>query len=138
MRTIRAVRELCGDRVQIVVGASGDRALELVARFADEWNCGARFLDRIQERAERLTALVGERKSTLRRSVNMPIVLGPLADVALVRRYNLDLALTGDLDTMIERVRSIRVLGFDSIWLGGQRPETFERALDLLPHLRQL
>lgn len=137
-RSIVAIREICARRIPIVIGASGDRALSLVARYADEWNCGAMYLDRIADRVHRLSALVKERQAPLRRSVNLPIVLAPGPRTATARQYNLELALVGDVDAMVRRVRELRGLGFDTVWLGGHRPETFERAVQLLPRLRDL
>jgi len=62
----------------------------------------------------------------------------PPKNSALARQYNLDLALRGDLDAMVGRVREMRHLGFDSVWLGGGSPEAFERAVELLPRLKEL
>ncbi len=137
-RTILAIRDICSPRIPIVIGASGDRALALVARYADEWNCGAMYLDRIAGRVKHLSALRRDRDTPLRRSVNLPIVLAPPPDSARARQYNLDLALLGDVDTMVSRVREIRDLGFDTVWLGGHSPEAFERAAELLPRLKEL
>ncbi len=137
-RTILAIRDVCEHRVPIVIGASGDRALALVARYADEWNCGAMYLDRIAGRVKHLSALSRDRDTALRCSVNLPIVLAPPQDPARARQYNLDLALRGDVNTMVSRVRAIRDLGFDTVWLGGQRREAFERAAQLLPSLKEL
>lgn len=137
-RSILAIRDLCEDRVPIVIGASGDRALALVARYADEWNCGAMYLDRIAGRVMHLSTLSRDRDTPLRRSVNLPIVMAQPVDSASARQYNLDIALLGDVDTMVRRVREIRDLGFDTVWLGGHRPEAFERAAELLPRLKEL
>lgn len=136
-RTIRAIKDACND-VPIVIGASGDRALELVARYADEWNCGAMYLDRIDDRVRRVTALTAHRERPLLRTVNMPIQLGPSQDEAVARRSNLHLALHGDVEAMTRRLREIRGLGFDGVWLGAQAPGAFERALELLPRIKEL
>jgi len=122
----------------VVIGASGDRALELVARHANEWNCGAMYLDRVADRVARLSTLTRDRVMPIHQSINLPIVLAPPKDPALARQYNLDLALRGDVDAMVSRVRDIRDLGFDSVWLGGGSPEAFEGAVELLPRLKEL
>ena len=122
----------------IVIGASGDRALALVARYADEWNCGAMYLDRIAGRVTHLSALSRDRDTPLRRSINLPILMAPPQDSARARQYNLTSSLRGDVDTMVRRVREIRDLGFDTVWLGGHSPEAFERAAELLPRLKEL
>ena len=138
-RSILAIRDLCEHRVPIVIGASGDRALALVARYADEWNCGTgMYLDRAADRAKHLSTLSRDRDTPLRRSVNLPILMAPPQDSARARQYNLDIALLGDVDTMVSRVREIRDLGFDTVWLGGHSAEAFERAAELLPHLKEL
>jgi alkanesulfonate monooxygenase SsuD/methylene tetrahydromethanopterin reductase-like flavin-dependent oxidoreductase (luciferase family) len=136
-RTIRAIKDACSD-VPIVIGASGDRALELVARYADEWNCGARYLDRIDDRVRRISTLTAHREKPLLRTVNLAIQLGPPQDDAFAGRPNLHLALHGDVETMMRRVREIRGLGFDGVWLGALTPGAFERALELLPRVKEL
>jgi alkanesulfonate monooxygenase SsuD/methylene tetrahydromethanopterin reductase-like flavin-dependent oxidoreductase (luciferase family) len=136
-RTIRAIQDACSD-VPIVIGASGDRALALVARYADEWNCGARYLDQVDDRVRRVSALTAHRVTPLLRSVNLPIQLGPPQVDASARPHNLHLALHGDLETMIRRLREFRGLGFDGVWLGAQAPGAFERALELLPRIKEL
>lgn len=135
-RTIRAIQDACSD-VPIVIGASGDRALEIVARYADEWNCGASYLDRIDDRVRRVSALTAHRETPLLRTVNMPIQLEPSQDPAFARRMNLHLALHGDVEAMIRRPREIRGLGFDGVWLGALSPGAFERALELLPRVKE-
>jgi alkanesulfonate monooxygenase SsuD/methylene tetrahydromethanopterin reductase-like flavin-dependent oxidoreductase (luciferase family) len=41
------------DRIPIVIGGAGPRTLDLVARFADWWNCPLHRLDRFDEMRER-------------------------------------------------------------------------------------
>jgi alkanesulfonate monooxygenase SsuD/methylene tetrahydromethanopterin reductase-like flavin-dependent oxidoreductase (luciferase family) len=129
------LKQLCERPVPLVIGASGDRSLEVVARHADEWNCGAMYLSRVADRLARLNNLTGRQ---IARSVNVPMVLGDVPDDDVARRYNLHLGLSGSLDQMVNRCEELRQLGFDELWLNtGDRPR-FERALELLPHLRAL
>lgn len=136
-RTIRAIRDACAD-VPLVVGASGDRALALVARHADEWNCGAMYLDRIGERVRAIDALTAGRDRPLLRSVNLPLTVGSVPEGDAARRYNLGLGMSGDHAAMVQRAREVRELGFDGVWLGAHSPAAFERALALLPDLKEL
>lgn len=121
--------------IRLVIGASGDRALEVVARHADEWNCGALYLNRAAERLARLSSLTDR---PLARSVNLPLTAGELPDTERARRYNLHLGLHGSPDRMVERCAELRRLGFDGVWLFGQDRPAFERAIELLPRLRAL
>lgn len=131
------VRRLCERPVQLVIGSSGDRALKVVVRYADEWNCGAKFLDRVAERVAKLDSMVGDRATPLKRSINVPLYVEPPSEQGL-RFYNADLALKGDVDAMVARAREIRALGFDTIWLALSKRPQFERALELLPRLKTL
>ena len=131
------VRRLCEEPVSLVIGSSGDRALEIVTQYADEWNCGAKFLDRVGERVAKLESLVGQRKTPLKRSINVPLMLEPPS--ALGRRhYNAELGLSGDVDAMVERAHTFRELGFDTIWLALSKRPQFDRAVELLPRLHAL
>ncbi len=156
-RAVLTLHDISGGRVQAGLGAgvdeeehraagirygtprAGDRALEIVARHADEWNCGAVYLDRAAERVARIRTLIAAREKPLRLGLKMPIVLRPPRDPAAAKRYNLDLALHGDLDAMTERLKEIRAMGFDTIWLGANASsDAFERAGALLPRAKQL
>jgi alkanesulfonate monooxygenase SsuD/methylene tetrahydromethanopterin reductase-like flavin-dependent oxidoreductase (luciferase family) len=131
------LRRLCERPVRLVIGSSGDRALEVVARHADEWNCGAIYLDRAAERLARLANLT---QREIARSVNVPITLGAMPDSEMARHYNVHLGLHGTLEQMIARCAELRDIGFDGVWLTGRGDHraTFERALELLPRLRAL
>jgi alkanesulfonate monooxygenase SsuD/methylene tetrahydromethanopterin reductase-like flavin-dependent oxidoreductase (luciferase family) len=131
------VRRLCEEPVSLVIGSSGDRALRIVARHADEWNCGAKFLDQVQERVAALDALIAGRSRPLARSINVPLVMAPPSELDR-RAYHADLGLVGDADAMIARAAELRALGFDTIWLALGRRAAFDRALELLPRLRAL
>lgn len=131
------VRRLAEEPVSLVIGSSGDRALRIVARHADEWNCGAKFLDQVEGRVAALNGLVTQRTRPLARSINVPLVMAPPSELER-RAYNADLGLVGDADAMIERARQLRALGFDTIWLALGRRAAFDRALELLPRLRAL
>ena len=62
---------------------------------------------------------------------------GRLRDIA--RRHNLHLALHGDVEAMIRRLREIRGLGFDGVWLGAPGTRSIRaRALELLPRIKEL
>jgi alkanesulfonate monooxygenase SsuD/methylene tetrahydromethanopterin reductase-like flavin-dependent oxidoreductase (luciferase family) len=131
-----SLRRLCDRPLRLVIGASGDRALEVVARHADEWNCGAMYLDRAAERLARLANLT---QREIVRSVNVPITLGAVPDSEMGRRYNLHSGLHGTLDQMIARCAELRDIGFGGVWLSGRGDSaTFECALELLPRLRAL
>jgi alkanesulfonate monooxygenase SsuD/methylene tetrahydromethanopterin reductase-like flavin-dependent oxidoreductase (luciferase family) len=129
------LRQLCERPVRLTIGAGGDRALEVAARQADEWNCGGPFLDRAADRIARLHSLL---QSPIARSISLPIVLGEVPDSDMARRHNLHLGLHGSVDQMVERCAELRRLGFDGIWLRVSDVACFERALELLPHLRRL
>lgn len=133
--TCVAVRRFCQRPIRLTIGASGDRALAVVARHADEWNCGAIYLDRVAARLARLDALA---ERPIARSVNVPVIVGPLPDSERARRYNLQLGLHGTADQMVARAAELRRLGFDGIWLFNQSRPAFERALEILPRLRAL
>ncbi len=129
------LRRLCERPLRLVIGASGDRALAVVARHADEWNCGAMYLDRASERLARLASLTDR---PIFRSVLVPVVLGAPRDPRMARRYNLHLGLHGTVDQMVARCAELRELGFDGLWLGTHNRQAFERGLALLPRLREL
>ena len=130
------LRRLCERPLPLVIGSSGDRALEVVARHADEWNCGAAFLDRAAERLARLASLT---QRPIARSVNLPVWLGQPIDPERARRHNVHLALHGTVDQMVARCAELCQLGFDGVWLSGLSDRaTFERSLELLPYLRKL
>jgi alkanesulfonate monooxygenase SsuD/methylene tetrahydromethanopterin reductase-like flavin-dependent oxidoreductase (luciferase family) len=108
----------------------------VVARYADEWNCGAAFLDRAAERLARLASLT---ERPIARSVNLPVMLGQPLDPEQARRYNVHLALHGTVNQMVARCAELRQLGFDGVWLSGLSDRAkFERSLELLPYLREL
>jgi hypothetical protein len=67
------------------------------------------------------------------------VVLGEPRDPELARRHNFHLGLHGTVDQMVARCAELRGLGFDGVWLTGThaRPN-FDRALELLPRLREL
>lgn len=132
-----AVRRLCERPVPLVIGSSGDRALRIVVRYADEWNCGAKFIDRIEERVRVLESLLGDR-GPLRRSVNVPVVLGESRPDGSPLSPRQELGLRGDVDAMIGRARDFRDLGFDTIWLAISTRAQFDRCLELLPGLKAL
>lgn len=131
------VRKLAEEPVSLVIGSAGDRALEVVVRHADEWNCGAKFLDRIAERVAKLDSMLGERVAPLSRSINVPLLMDAPSELGK-RFYNVELGLTGDGDAMVERAREFRQLGFDTIWLGLSTRRQFDRALEILPRLKAL
>ncbi len=126
------LRRLCQRPLRLVIGESGDRALEVVARHADEWNCGATYLDRAPERLARLAGLT---RRPIARSVNVPVVLGAPRDPEMARRYNVHLGLHGSVDQMVARCAELRGLGFDGVWLSGTNARP---AFELLPRLREL
>jgi alkanesulfonate monooxygenase SsuD/methylene tetrahydromethanopterin reductase-like flavin-dependent oxidoreductase (luciferase family) len=130
-----SLRRLCERPLRLVIGASGDRALEVVARHADEWNCGAIYLDRA---AERLARLDGLAERPIARSVNVPVTVGALPDTERARRYNLHHGLHGSPEQMLERCAELRRLGFQSVWLFAQDRAAFDCSLELLPRLREL
>jgi alkanesulfonate monooxygenase SsuD/methylene tetrahydromethanopterin reductase-like flavin-dependent oxidoreductase (luciferase family) len=130
------VRRLCDRPFPLVIGSSGDRAMEVVARYADEWNCGGNYLDRAAERLARLASLTSR---PILRSVNVAVMLGPPSNPERARRHNVHLGLHGTVEQMVARCAELRQLGFDGIWLTGPGDRaTFERSLELLPHLRKL
>ena len=130
-----ALRRLCERPIRLVIGASGDRALAVVARYADEWNCGAVYLHRAAERIARLDRMA---QRPIVRSVNLPVTAGELPDSERARRYNLHLGLHGTADEMLDRAAEMRRLGFDGLWLFAQDRAAFEQSLELLPRLRDL
>jgi alkanesulfonate monooxygenase SsuD/methylene tetrahydromethanopterin reductase-like flavin-dependent oxidoreductase (luciferase family) len=130
------LRRLCERPLRLVIGSSGDRALEVVARHADEWNCGAAFLDRAAERLARFASLT---QRPIARSVTLPVWLGQPIDPERARRHNVHLALHGTVDQMVARCAELRQFGFDGVWLSELSDRaTFERSLELLPYLREL
>lgn len=123
-----------GRRIPILIAAGGDRALGIVARHADEWNCGAHYLSAFAERSAALTARLGGR--TIRRTLNVPILATPADDSERSRRYNLHLALVRPVDRMIERIAEMRAAGFDEVWLAPSDDGALALALDVVPRLR--
>jgi alkanesulfonate monooxygenase SsuD/methylene tetrahydromethanopterin reductase-like flavin-dependent oxidoreductase (luciferase family) len=130
------LRRLCERSFPLVIGSSGDRALEVVARYADEWNCGGSYLDRAAERMARLASLTSR---PILRSANVAVMLSPLSNPELARQHKVHLRLHGTVEQMVARCAELRQLGFDGVWLTGQGDwGTFERSLELLPHRRKL
>ena len=130
-----ALRQLCDRPPRLAIGASGDRALRVVARYADEWNCGAVYLSQAFDRIARLSRLA---ERPILRSVNVPLTVGDLPDTERARRYNLHLGLHGPPDRMLARAAELRALGFAGIWLFVHDRPAFDCALELTPRLRQL
>jgi len=79
----------------VLIGASGDRALRVVARHADVWNCPINELDAFRERSAALDAAcaeIGRDPSEIVRSVQLLVARD---DAAGVRRRLVDLIHAG-------------------------------------------
>jgi alkanesulfonate monooxygenase SsuD/methylene tetrahydromethanopterin reductase-like flavin-dependent oxidoreductase (luciferase family) len=123
-----------GRRIPLLIAGGGDRMLDVVARHADEWNCGARFLPSFAERSRALSARLGGR--SVRRSLNIPVVSRPPDDSERSRRYNLHLALVPPAERMVDRLREVEAAGFDEVWLAPVDDRADEIALEVVPELR--
>lgn len=82
----------------IVVGAGRPRMLEAAGRMADEWNCPAGLLGRLEEHQARVREAAGGR--IVRTSIQVPVAVGRDAEEAAAARATgaLHLAWMGDLD----------------------------------------
>ena len=102
-------------RIPIVIGGSGPRTLELVARFADWWNCPIHRLDRYPEMRER----IGDARSSIQERVTF-IPQG--ADRAAVvekamRRFGKTGHVTGNAEELIEHYRARAADGIERIYV---------------------
>jgi len=64
----------------IVVGAARPRMLEIAGRFADEWNCPASWLPKLEEPQAAVAAAARSRK--VRTSVQVPVAVGRTVEEA--------------------------------------------------------
>lgn len=108
----------------IVVGAGRPRMLEAAGRLADEWNCPAGLLPRLEETRSRVRAAAGDRY--VRTSIQVPVAVGRDADEAatalatgashLAWMGNIeDVGIVGTLDAAAERVAAYRARGVDRV-----------------------
>ena len=66
-------------RPPVVMGGKGDKTLQVVAKYADEWNFTYDTLDTYQAKTavlEKACAAVGRDPATIRRSIMMPYIAG--------------------------------------------------------------
>ncbi len=102
-------------RIPIIIGGSGPRTLELVARFADWWNCPLHRLDRYPEMRER----IGDARSSIQERVTF-IPQG--ADRAAVsetaaRRFSGVGHVTGTAEELIEHFALRAASGIERIYV---------------------
>jgi alkanesulfonate monooxygenase SsuD/methylene tetrahydromethanopterin reductase-like flavin-dependent oxidoreductase (luciferase family) len=103
-----------GDRVPIMIGGSGrQRTLNMVARFADEWNCVNGDLasyDELKSVLEGHCAAVGRDPSTIKRSIMGGFIIGRNENEMLDRAKKLKEISPGNADLepheIIERARN--------------------------------
>lgn len=108
----------------IVVGAGGPRMLEAVGRMADEWNCPAGLLARLEEPQRRVRTAAGGR--TVRTSIQVPVAVGRNDEEATAARATgavhlawmgdlEEVGIVGSLDEAAERVEAYRARGVSRI-----------------------
>ena len=129
------LRRRCARPPRLVLGSSGDRALAVVARHADEWNCGSSSLHRAAERLARLDRLADR---PILRSAHVQLRVGESPTTESARLYNVHLGLHGGPAQMLGRAGELRRLGFDGIWLNTVDRAGFERTLEHVAGLHAL
>lgn len=102
-------------RIPIIIGGSGPRTLEMVARFADWWNCPIHRLDRFAEMRER----IGDARSSIQERVTF-IPEGADRDAVVetaMRRFSKTGHVTGNAEELIEHYRARAATGIDRIYV---------------------
>jgi alkanesulfonate monooxygenase SsuD/methylene tetrahydromethanopterin reductase-like flavin-dependent oxidoreductase (luciferase family) len=124
-------------RIPIGVGGSGDRLLDLIAREADEWNCPAQALPRLDDRLARLDQRLAAHGRQVRRSLQ--VAFYPDEDVpSMLRFFHPRLGLVGARDRILGRAGELARLGFTGLccMVGDERG--LAALCDLAPSLREL
>ena len=101
--------------IPIIIGGSGPRTLELVARFADWWNCPLHRLDRYPEMRER----IGDARSSIQERVTfIPQGADRTAIVEkAMSRFGKAGHVTGNAEELIEHYAARAASGIERIYV---------------------
>jgi hypothetical protein len=114
--------------------------MDLVARAADEWNCNARNLIRVEERCKLLDERLAVYGRQVRRS--QQIVLHPGSLTTMTRQLPEEwlrpsLGIIGSVDQMQTRIRELDGLGFEELVCLVDNDAAFDRAAEIVPELKK-
>jgi alkanesulfonate monooxygenase SsuD/methylene tetrahydromethanopterin reductase-like flavin-dependent oxidoreductase (luciferase family) len=116
---IRLIRqELAPRRVPVLIGGMGNRTLQLVARYADEWNLTTNSPEVYRARSDQLAACcaaVGRDAGAIRRSVSVGVLIGRDAAELAQRGEALCRLVPGLADVNAGVVDAVSALG----WVAG-------------------
>lgn len=123
-------------RIPIGVGAVGDRMLELVARFADEWNVPSLVLGSYAERSAVLERCLEVTGRSVRRSAQIVFSPGPAEPSPHLRFFKPELGIRGSRSEMADRTGELATLGIRGFYGYVADEQALDALADALPELR--
>lgn len=101
--------------IPIVIGGAGPRTLDLVARFADWWNCPLHRFDRFDEMRER----TGEARVSVQERVTFVPAGGDRSSIVATagRRFGTLGHVTGDADELVEHFSARGEQGVERVYV---------------------
>lgn len=125
-------------RIPIGVGAVGDRMLDLVARFADEWNFPAPALGSYAQRRVVLERRLEATGRSVRRSAQIVFSPGRAEPPPHLRFFKPELGICGSRSEMVDRAGELAAMGIRGFYGYVADEQALEDVADALAELRSV